>query len=64
MQHLVRQFMHKGGELLSLGLAGKNGDLSAVAHAHGGRDLFGKDKLDTLLLNEGKQMIAVLAHVA
>ena len=33
VQHLVREFMDKGGELLGLGLAGENGNPAAIAHA-------------------------------
>ena len=33
VQHLVREFMDKGTELLGLGLSGENGNPSAVAHA-------------------------------
>jgi len=33
MQHLVRDFMDKGAELLGWGLAGKQNDLASVAHA-------------------------------
>jgi len=46
------QFMHKGGELFRVGLAGKNGNPAAIAHAEGGGDVLGKDKLDILLVDE------------
>jgi hypothetical protein len=51
-QHLVCQFMHKGGELLRLRLSGENGNPAAIADAQRGCDVFGKDKLDVLLVDE------------
>src|SRR6266851_3306759 len=56
--------MNKGGEGLGLRLAGQDGDASAIAHAESGRDVLGKDKLNTLTFDERKQTIVVLSHVA
>jgi hypothetical protein len=63
-QHLVRQFMHKGGELLRFGLAGENGNPAAITHAKGGGDVLGKDKFDVLLVDERNETGAVLADFA
>src|ERR1700679_2800037 len=64
VQHLVCEFMDKGAELLGLGLAGKNGNFSAIAHAQSRGDLLAKDKLDTLTLDERNETVAVLAYRA
>ena len=64
VQHLVREFMDKGAELLGLGLSGKNGNPSAVADAKRGGDLLGKDKLDALGFDERNETVAVLANRA
>jgi hypothetical protein len=56
--------MEQGGEGFGLRLSGKNGDASAVAQAKRGGDLLGKDKFDALTLNERKQTVVVLTHVA
>ena len=57
------QFVHKGRKLLGLGLAGKNGNPSAVAHAQSRGDLLSKDKLDALRRDERNQAVTVLAYI-
>src|SRR5260370_38583879 len=56
--------MYQGGEGFGLRLTGQDGDASAIAHAESGRDVLGEDKLDALTINEGKQTVVALAHVA
>src|SRR5271168_4660925 len=58
------EFMHERRKLLGLRLSGQQSDSAAVAHAESGCDVLTEDKLDALCLDERKQAIAILAHIA
>jgi hypothetical protein len=63
-QQSMRQFMHEGGKLLRLGLAGENGDSAAITHSKGRGDVLGKDKLDVLLVDKRNETGAILSDLA
>src|SRR5450756_134082 len=56
--------MHQCGEGFCLRLTGKDRNASAITYAERGRDLIGKDKLDTLFFNECQKTVVVLSCIA
>jgi hypothetical protein len=52
MQHLVRELVNQGAELLGWLLPGEDGDLAAVAQAQRGCDCLFEFKLDALTRDE------------
>jgi hypothetical protein len=64
VQHLVRQFMHKGWELLGRRLAGKQGDLASVAHAKSGSDVLFELQRDAPSNDKIHKAVAVLSSAA
>jgi hypothetical protein len=59
MIHLVLELMDESRALFGLLLSGRNGDVSAMAHAERGSDLFREVEFAFLPLDEGQQAIAI-----
>src|SRR5580698_6183502 len=59
----MREFVHKGRKLLGLRLSPQDVDASAVAYAKCWANVLRKNKLDSLLLDEGEKAVAILARI-
>ena len=64
MQQFVRRFVNQGDKLFRLRLAGKQGDLAAVAHAHRRGDSLVEFERDVLLRKKVNQPVALFAYFA